>query len=152
MRLVFTLPFIVATVLAVPSSGIADDAGRSTGVTLALVQVRTGATADVLLRLRNGTVSPIYYSGYGPLGPHYTTARKTWHGWSDDGIVWCGTGASWQELGAGDTIEFAVEMPDDEREKFRIGLRIFRSEKPSYVDEDDEGELVWSEGIERGAR
>jgi hypothetical protein len=71
-------------------------------------------TVYLKYELRNSSLMPIYYQGYGPTLPLYQESYKTGSTWRVQFVSWCGTGAQYQRLGplASTNVFFAVSRVD----------------------------------------
>ncbi|MCF8374568.1 MAG: hypothetical protein K9H64_23320 [Bacteroidales bacterium] len=89
--------------------------------------------------LSNKTNKPVAYWGYEEGFPIYQLSVLSDTGWVDSGPGWCGTGLSEIMLNAGDSFTISVYKPID-YQTWRVGLHI-------YLENDEEGQLLWSEAV-----
>jgi hypothetical protein len=129
----------VVASIAVASNGASFAPSQPT-VTYLGIDVTDPALA--VLRLTNGTASPLFYYGYDPARPHYDTSRLGRRGWRRDERWWCADGSSRQQLAAGQSVDFRVRLDAGEGKPFRVGVEIYRDAT------SDRSEWVWGPPID----
>ena len=65
--------------------------------------------------LRNEGTKPFWFSGYSPNYPRKRIERARRTGWEEEELLsdWCGTGADYFELPAGQSVDIVVLLPDE---------------------------------------
>ena len=91
-------------------------------------------------RVSNNSAESVWYRGYESKYPIYQYSIWRSDGWEGSGPGWCGTGLCVIEFPPGDAFFVEITKPQVDQ-PWRAGLQIL-------YNEDEEGEMIWSQRID----
>jgi hypothetical protein len=111
-----------------------------------------GETYAATFRITNAGPETLWYTGYGHQSPLYLSEAEVGGQWTPLNDNWCGTGASSQELKAGEAIVFSVRLRQGAT-AMKAGLDL-STRQPEFngLDSEDSWVVVWSKPLRMPAQ